>query len=181
MNKLNNIYFGLVILLLAACGEKSTQEIFEQGKNAYHDGDTKAAIDKFSNAIKMEKGKGNQDKKLLSNIYNLRGEVYLSLGVATLSQSDFVYALDFNPTNESALNNLGVWFSIEQFAKPDYKKSLDYFDKAIALTPARKDVVLNRAVVKIKSGDKTGCDELRKLEAEGYSDAKTALQQFCNN
>lgn len=111
----------------------------------------------------------------------VRGEVYLSVGVALLSQSDFAYALQYNPGNESALNNLGIWFSIEHFSTPDYKKSFEYFDKAIVAQPGRKDIQLNKACVKIQSGDKSGCDDLRKLEGEGYPDAKIALQRFCTS
>ncbi len=162
-------------------GGQSSQKLFESGVNAYYRGDHKTAVDKLSDAIKKEKDKSEPDKHLLSNIHNIIGEAYLSVGVAVLSQSDFVYALDYNPLNENALNNLGVWFSIEQFVTPDYKKSLEYFDKAVVLRPDRKDIILNRAVVKIKSGDLTGCDDLKKLDAEGYPDAKIGLQQFCKN
>lgn len=162
-------------------GGQSSQKLYDEGVIAYRKGDAKIAVDKLSDAIKKEKEKSNPDKQLLSNMHNIRGEVYLSVGVAVLSQSDFAYALDYNPTNESALNNLGVWFSIKQFATPDYVKSIDYFNKAIELRPDRKDIILNRAVTKIKSGDKSGCDDLKKLDAEGYPDAKIALQRFCNN
>lgn len=160
-------------------GGQSSQKLFDLGINAYKKGDYKTSVDKLSDAIKKEKDKREPYKQLLSNIHNIRGEEYLSLGVAILSQSDFVYALEYNPSNESALNNLGVWFSIEQFSTPDYKKSLEYFDKAFVLRPDRKDIILNRAVVKIKSGDSIGCDDLKKLDDEGYSDAKIGLQQFC--
>ena len=161
--------------------EMSSQKLFDDGIKAYQNGDSKTAVDKLSNAIKKEQEKNNPDKKLLSNIYNIRGEVYLSVGVAVLSQSDFTHALDYNSTNEAALNNLGIWFSMEKFSTPDYKKSIDYFDKAITLRPDRKDIILNRAVIKIKSGDNTGCDDLKKLDADGYPNAKIGLQQFCKN
>jgi len=162
-------------------GGQSSQKLFDLGFSAYHNGDHKTAINKLSEAIKKENDKSNPDKQLLSNIHNIRGEAYLSVGVAVLSQSDFVYALDYNPKNESALNNLGVWFSIEQFSTPDYKKSLEYFDKAIRLQPDRKDIILNKAIIKIKSGDMTGCEDLKKLDSDGYPDAKIGLQQFCKN
>jgi lipoprotein NlpI len=179
------VFLGIIItttiMFSNLFGKQSSQKLFDLGLSAYHKGDPETAVDKLSDAIKKEKEKSEPNKQLLSNFHNMRGQVYLSVGVAILSQTDFVYALDYNSTNESALNNLGVWFSIEQFATPDYKKSLEYFDKAIALRPDRKDIILNRAIIKIKSGDSTGCDDLKKLDSGGYPDAKIGLQQFCQN
>jgi lipoprotein NlpI len=162
-------------------GRRTSQNLYDEGVKLYRAGKAKEAVDKLSAAIKKETGRSNSDRKLLSNMYNIRGEVYLSVGVAVLSQSDFVHALQENPGNESALNNLGVWYSIQQFAAPDYERSLGYFDKAILIQPNRKDIQLNRACIKIQSGDKTGCNDLHKLDEEGYPDAKVALQRFCNN
>ena len=160
-------------------GGQSSQKLYEEGVKLYRNGKATEAVDKLSDAIKKETGKSNPDNKLLSNMHCLRGEVYLSVGVAILSQSDFTYALKYNPYNESALNDLGIWFSIEHFNTPDYNKSFEYFDEAISIQPNRKDIQLNKACVKIQSGDKTGCDDLHKLDKEGYSDAKIALQRFC--
>jgi tetratricopeptide (TPR) repeat protein len=160
---------------------QKSKKLFDEGAKLYHAGKAKEAVEKFSDAIKKETSKPNPDKKLLSNIYCLRGEVYLSVGVAILSQSDFVYSLEYNPGNESALNNLGIWFSIDRFATPDYERAFQYFDKAIAIQPNRKDIQLNKACVKIQSGDQTGCDDLRRLGSEGYTDAINAHQRFCRS
>jgi lipoprotein NlpI len=160
-------------------GGQTSQKLFDEGVKLYRNGKAKEAVDKLSDAIKKETDKPNSDKKLLSNMHCIRGEVYLSVGVAVLSQSDFNYALQYNPDNESALNNLGIWFSIKHFNTPDYNRSFEYFDKAISIQPNRKDIQLNRACVKIQSGDKTGCNDLRKLDNEGYPDAKIASQRFC--
>jgi lipoprotein NlpI len=159
-------------------GGQSSQKLYDEGLKLYRSGKTEEAVDKLSDAIKKETDKTNPDKKFLSNIHCIRGEVYLSVGVALLSQSDFAYALQYNPDNEAALNNLGVWYSIKHFSTPDYIKSFEYLDKAIALEPSRKDFQLNKACIKIQSGDKTGCDDLHRLNNEGFSDAKIALQRF---
>lgn len=159
--------------------DETAESFFEKGLTEYRKGDYKQAVDTLTKAIDLAKATDTINKQLLSNIHNIRGEVYLSVGVAILSQSDFVYALDYNPENESALNNLGIWFTIEMFSNPDYKKSLEYFDKAVAIRPDRKDIILNRAIAKIKSGDTTGCEDLKKLDAEGYPDAKIGLEQYC--
>ena len=162
--------------------EISSKKLFDEGYKSYQTGDAERAVNKLVEALEKEKLKDRPDSILLSNIYNIRGEVYMSQGVATLSQSDFAFALEYNPKNESLLNNLGIWFSIEQFSSPDYNKSLEYFNQALLISPDRKDIVLNRAVIKIKSGDKEGgCKDLNELHEKKYPDAKIAIQRFCNN
>lgn len=159
---------------------QTPEKLYDEGVKLYRSGSYEKAIDKLSSAIKKETDKSNPDKTLLSNVHCIRGEVYFSVGVAILSQSDFVYALKYNPDNASALNNLGIWYSTERFITPDYKKSFEYFDKAIDIRPDRKDIQMNKAIVKIQSGDKTGCDDLLKLNNEGYHEAKLAFQKFCS-
>jgi lipoprotein NlpI len=162
-------------------GGQTSQKLYDEGVKLYRSGNAEKAVGKLSEAIKKETDKSDKNKKFLSDIHTMRGEVYLSVGVAILSQSDFAYALQYNPDNESALNDLGIWYSNKHFSTPDYNKSFEYFDKAIAIQPNRKDIQLNKACVKIQSGDKTGCDDLRKLDKEGYADAKIALQRFCGS
>src|SRR5450631_1526457 len=130
-------------------GGQDSKQLYEEGSKLYHAGRTEEAVDKLSQAIKKETAKPNSDKRLLSNMHCVKGEVYLAVGVAILSQSDFAYSLQYNPDNESALNNLGIWYSIERFITPDYKKSFEYFDKALAIQPNRQDIQLNKACVKI--------------------------------
>jgi lipoprotein NlpI len=160
-------------------GKESSQQLYEKGGSLYIAGKAMQAVEKLSLAIKMEEASATPDKRLLSNIYCLRGEVYLSVGVAIMSQSDFANSLENNPQNESALNNLCIWFSIERFNTPNYERSFEYFNRALAIQPGRKDIQLNKACVKIQSGDKTGCDDLRRLESEGYQPATIALGRFC--
>jgi len=158
------------------------ETLFELGHDHYKNGNMKAAIPMFVNALEKEKAKANPDKLLLSNIHNIRGEAYMSEGVAILSQSDFIQAIEYDPKNESAYNNMAVWHSIPAFMTPDYTKSLEYFDKALAINPNRKDIRLNKAVVKVQSGDKeNGCKELAQLAKEKYPDAKIGIQRFCGN
>lgn len=103
----------------------------------------------------------------------------MTTGVALLSQSDFTYALRYNPANVGALCNLGLWFAVEQFNGADYTKALGYLNQALALRPGSKGIILNRAIVKIKAGDKSGCDDLRQLHVAGYPDAERGLKEFC--
>ena len=119
-------------------------------------------------------------KLFLSEIYRLRGDIYFSQGVAILSSSDFLHAIENNPKNGIAHNNLGVWFSIKQFAKPDYKRAIEHLDLAVKYCPDRPDFVMNRAVMKVRNGQKEiGRKELEDLYQQGYADAKIAIERFC--
>lgn len=160
--------------------KNSTESLFKKGVLEYKKGNAEKAVELLSEAKDLEETKEAKDKQLLSNIFNIRGEVYLNQGVAVLSQSDFAQALEYNPNNENALNNLGIWFTIEMFSTPDYPKALEYLDKAISINPDRKDIILNRAIVKIQSGDKSGCDYLKELDKQGYADAKIGIERFCS-
>lgn len=139
------------------------------------------AVDLYSDAIKYEKEKGNPDKYFLSNIYLLRGEIYLSQGVAILSSSDFLNSIDLNPKNGIAHNDLGIWYTIEHFNTPDLNKSLEHINKAVEFCPDRLDFKMNKAIIKVKMGDReTGRLELEQLFKDGYSEAKIAIEKFCD-
>lgn len=156
----------------------AAHKLFKEGLSAYRHGDAKNAVDKLSKALHNESGQVNPDHFLLSEIHNIRGEAYLSAKVAQRSHDDFMHALVYNPGNENALNNLGVWHFLGASGKPDYLKSLEYFDRALRLNPYRKDITLNRAIVRIKSGNFMGLEDLKKLELEKYPDATVALMEF---
>jgi lipoprotein NlpI len=139
------------------------------------------AVELFSDAIKFEKEKDKPDNNFLSNIYLQRGEIYLNQGVAILSSSDFLNAIELNTENGIAHNNLGIWFTIEHFNTPDFNRALEHLDKAVEYCPDRWDFRMNRAIIKIKSGDKdTGRWELEQLYKDGYADAKVAIDRFCD-
>ena len=137
------------------------------------------AVEIYSDAIKFEKEKVNPDNNFLSDIYLRRGEIYLHQGIAILSSSDFLQSIEFNSKNGIAHNNLGVWYTIEHFYTPDFEKALYHLEKAIEYCPNRPDFKMNKAVVKIKKGDKeTGRKELEQLYLDGYTDAKVAIERF---
>jgi Tfp pilus assembly protein PilF len=156
----------------------STEKLFREGMTAYQHGDARNAVEKLSKAIYHENNKTNPDHYLLSDIYNIRGEAYLSASVAMRSHADFMHALVYHPGNENALNNLGVWYFLGHAGSPDYRKSLEYLDRALRLNPERKDITLNRAIVRIKSGNEMGFEDLKKLELEEYPDASIALMEY---
>lgn len=148
---------------------------------AGQENDLHKAVDLYSDAIKIEKEKDNPDNDFISDIYRQRGEIYLNQGVAVLSSSDFLQAIDHNPKNGIAHNNLGIWFSIEHFNTPDFDRAIEHLDKAVENCPDRPDFKLNRAVIRVKKGDKeTGRKDLEQLYKDGYSDAKIAIERFCD-
>jgi len=139
------------------------------------------AVNLYSDAIKYEKEKESPDKNFLSDIYLLRGEIYLSQGVAILSSSDFLNSIDLNPKNGIAHNDLGIWFTIEHFNTPDFDRALEHLNKAVEFCPDRLDFKMNKAIVKVKMGDKeTGRQELEELLKNGYAEARVAIEKFCD-
>ena len=157
--------------------KKDSRSLAEKAANS---NEIVQAVELYSEAIKVEKEKSEPNKLFLSEIYCFRGERYLSQGVAILSSSDFLHALENNPQNGIAHNNLGIWFSIKQFAKPDYNRAIVHLNLAVKYCPDRPDFVMNRAVMKIRNGQKEiGRIELEELYKKGYSDAKIAIERFC--
>lgn len=70
--------------------------------------------------------------------------------------------------------NPDVWLGLAQVAelKEDYALAISNLDKALAIDPAYLRVKINRAVVKVKSGDKEGgISELKALAAAEPKDA----------
>lgn len=141
--------------------------------------DPEMAVNLYTDAIAIEKKKDSPDRKLLSEIYQFRGELYLSLGVALLSSSDFMHSLEYDPDNAISHNNLGIWHTVEQFATPDHDKALKHIEKAISLAPDRLDFQMSRAVIKAKLGDAEAAKaELEALYAKGLEDARVAMERF---
>jgi len=143
-------------------------------------GNSEKAVELYSDAIKFEKEKQSPDKSFLSDMYLLRGEIYLSRGVAILSSSDFLNSIDCNPKNGIAHNDLGIWYTIEQFSAPDFIRAFEHLEKAIEFCPDRLDFKMNRAIVKVKMGDKeNGRQDLEQLLNDGFEEAKVAIEKFC--
>jgi tetratricopeptide (TPR) repeat protein len=143
--------------------------------------DNKKAAKLYSDAIRYEKQKESPDKNFLSDIYLLRGEIYLGQGSADLSLSDLLNSIGFNPRNGIAHNDLGIWYTLEHFDTPDFEKALEHLDKAVECRPDRLDFKMNRAIVKVKMGDKeTGRQELEQLLNYGFTEAKVAIEKFCD-
>jgi tetratricopeptide (TPR) repeat protein len=158
--------------------DKNPIKLFEK---AIKTNDPLKAVELYSDAIMYEKRKDNPDNKFLSEIYLHRGEIHLNNGVAILSSSDFLQSIELDPSNGVAHNDLGIWYSIEHFNTPNFEKALEHLNKAIELCPDRADFKMNRAVIKIKMGDKeTGRKELERLNEDGYLDAKIAIERFCD-
>ena len=167
---------------------KESETVVDESKDskklaekAQQTSDVHQAVELYSSAIKLEKESKTPDKVFLSDLFVKRGEIYLNQGVAILSSSDFLQSIEQKPDNCIAHNNLGVWFTIEEFTTPDFIRAIEHMDKAVEFCPERQDFKMNRAIIKIKAGQKDiGRKELEKLYESGYADAKIALERFGN-
>jgi len=165
-------------MFLNAIADLSARKLLMEGQTAYQYGDAKNAVEKLSMAISRENEQIYPDTYLLSEIHNIRGEAYIAVRAVINALTDFTISIVYQETNENALNNLGVWYSLHAIAAPDFKKSLAYFDQALRLNPERKDILMNRAIVRIKSGNIMGYEDLKKLELEKYEAATIALMEY---
>ena len=53
--------------------------------------------------------------------------------------------------------------------------------KAVEFCPERLDFKMNKAIIKVKIGEKeTGRQELEQLLQDGYTEAKIAIEKFCD-
>ena len=139
------------------------------------------AVELYSDAIMYEKKKEYPYTKLLSDLFLKRGEIHLNNGVAILSSSDFLQSIENDLKNGIAHNDLGIWHTIEHFNTPDFDKALEHLDKAVKYCPERQDFKMNRAVIKIKMGNKiAGRNELEQLIQNGYEPARIAIEKFCD-
>jgi tetratricopeptide (TPR) repeat protein len=98
-------------------------------------------------------------------VYSKLGEVYGKiLNDLDKSISYLKKANEMDPTDPSALENLGIAFGI----KKDWKNSLDYFEKASKLKPDNPQLLMNIAGTYRNMGNKAKSDELT-LKAQELS------------
>lgn len=186
--RLTTILLTALIFSCQSPKSKESETVIDESKDskklaekAGQTSDVHQAVELYSNAIKLEKESKTPDKVFLSDLFVKRGEIYLNQGVAILSSSDFLQSIEQKPDNCIAHNNLGVWFTIEEFATPDFTRAIEHMDKAVEYCPERQDFKMNRAIIKIKAGQKDiGRKELENLYESGYADAKIALERFGN-
>jgi len=96
------------------------------------------AIARLSEVIMRAEISAEQRAQLLYD----RGVLYDSVGLRTLSRSDFTHALRLNPNFADAYNFLGIHFTqLQEFAQA-YEK----FDSALELAPQHEYAYLNRGI-----------------------------------
>lgn len=82
----------------------------------------------YQEAIRLYTNRLATDPKNLRMLYN-RGRAYEELGKMDEARADFESVLDIDEENLSATMSMGNYFYNQQ----DYKRSVYYFDKAIAI------------------------------------------------
>src|SRR5688572_13309380 len=150
------------------------KKILKSVGEANKEGDIKKAIELLGKAIDLEEKSWFMNKYLLSSMYNTRGQLFMTIGSALLSNSDFAKALRLNPKSANAHSNLGLWYMTKDFNTPDYNLAKTHLLKAYSIKPANT-IKLNLAVAKILSGDKSGCDDLKYLSTLKVNRADWAL------
>lgn len=76
------------------------------------------------------------------DIYNLRGNIYSSLGEYEKAEKDFFTALTIDKDSYKTFGNLGdMYFNMEE-----YEKALEYYNYMIKLDPSDENVLYSRAL-----------------------------------
>ena len=81
-------------------------------------------------------------------LFKIRGSSYLNLDEVESAEDDFEYYLKFNQDDSTTIYQLGILSGM----KDNFKKSIQYFSKAIKLSP-NQSYFFNRAISFIKIGD----------------------------
>ncbi|HNZ42897.1 MAG TPA: tetratricopeptide repeat protein [Bacteroidales bacterium] len=98
-------------------------------------------LNKFDSAL-ISLGKAVELKSDYAEAISKTGEIYgQDLNRIDLAESSFLQAIAVNPKDASSLENLGIVYGI----KHDYKKSIDYLEKALELKPEKYQIYLNLA------------------------------------
>ena len=127
------------------------------------------AVEYLSKAIKLQPDN--------SDIYNMRGSIYMTTGKNQLAYDDFNKAIQLNPINADYYNNRGTIYD----KTGHYLHAIKDFDEAILFDSNAATFYNNRASVHLKHGDKKNgcldaeracvlkyCDTLEWAKKEGY-------------
>lgn len=98
------------------------------------------ALDYIDKAIKMYPEE--------ARAYMEKGVIYSYMGEYNKAEKALLKSIEIEPT-DLAYINLGY----ECFLKRDFKKALDYTNKAIEIDPDNEQALTNRVVIQMNSGD----------------------------
>jgi len=94
------------------------------------------------------------------------------------AKKDFEKALAINPKYAPAASNLSAVY----FKQKDYKKALEFGDKAVGADPKYASAFINRGMAREMNRDLNGaCEDWHKAKDLGAEAGKTYYSGNCNN
>lgn len=209
MNKKLAVLLAAICLILAftGCGSdgKKGDALYEEGANAYMDGDYETALEK----LKEADTNGLSDQNNMSDLHALMGNTCLELGDIDSAFGYYEKALDEDPEDVRNYTNLAIAYRqsgdnakarqiYEEALKidPDYpelnsslgslyiiegepEKAIPYFNKAIEGDPDLAVAYGNGALAYAMTGDFETADKYLNMSIKkGYRNAETVKQMI---
>ncbi|MES2836899.1 MAG: tetratricopeptide repeat protein [Bacteroidota bacterium] len=133
-------------------------------------GDNANAIHNFTSAIKLQ----NTD----ADSYHNRGNCYFLMQRYDSAYTDFSNAIKLKPQFSDSYNNRGLTL----LNLKRYEEAKKDFDAALQLDANNNLAYTNRAIANYNLGNKeAACEDWQRALNNGYTDAKTYLEKYCEN
>ena len=111
------------------------------------------------------------------NFYNLyfEGNALLVKGQYDKAIEKYNLAIKQSPQSDFLYYNRGNAY----YNKKDYPNAILDYDKTLKINNAYAEAYCQRGLVKNSTGDKTGCDDIKKAIKLELEDAKEAFKKSC--
>ncbi len=124
--------------------KNDTEKLLFEALQKHSDGLMDDAVTLYSRLLRMR-----LNETVRSIVYNHRGMAWFVLSRYDRAQSDFHKALEYNPKNFRALNNLGLTLRL----KGAHDKSLSVLDRSLKLNASQHEAYYMRALTYKDLGD----------------------------
>lgn len=114
---------------------------FNQGVEAYQQGNYQAAIEALNQAIQQEVEQSDR-------AYYLRGISHLKLGELDQAVEDYTKVIELDPENLRAYYDRGI----ANTQLGNYEQAVADYDRASELAPNEETIYLNRGIAKMRQG-----------------------------
>jgi len=121
----------------------------------------------YNKAIKLD--------PTLSAAFDNRGLIEYHLANDSAGIIDCSKSISLDSSSAFAWNNRGLI----EYDMQNYAGTIKDCNKAISLSPNMAVAFLNRGIAKIKSGDKSGCEDLTRAKTLGDANADDFLADYC--
>jgi len=137
----------------------------------------------YLNTTMPKSKEGARSAHLISHLKALRDSVTGSLNESLNAYCSYIiskksFDTEFDPILiTEMLYNIGV----EKSQKNELEDAIIDFTEALKFSPQDVNSLYNRGVLKLKLNDKIGaCQDWNIIKANGFPDADTLLQKYCN-